>query len=59
MANPSGGNVVDESVRDAGSQKGYGGNRFGFQHRYDLNLVWIVTSFDESFKICLLLLWPS
>ena len=58
MANPSGGNVADESVRNAGKQKGYGRNRFGFQPRYDLNLVCIVTNFGESFKICLLFLCP-
>ncbi len=58
MANPSGGNVADESVRNAGKQKGYGRNRFGFQPRYYLNLVWIVTIFGESFKIKWPLLCP-
>jgi hypothetical protein len=33
MANPSGGSVADESVRNAGKQKGCGRNRFGFQPR--------------------------
>ncbi len=57
MAHPWGGNVADESVHNAGKQKGDGRNRFGFQPRYDLNLACILTISGESFKICLLFLW--